>query len=225
MSEKKNVKKRGEGGKGKKKGSAVRKIINVSIGLLALIPLAIFSLVVACNVAIDNVVSDRLYDNVDDIPKRSVCVVLGTTPYLKGNKNGNPYFNNRIAAAVQLYKARKVDTVILSGDSSKFYDETKVMHKALVKQGVPSRAIKLDTKGKSTFESIRQMKNRFNLKEFIVVSQRFQNERALFIANHYGMDAIGYNARDIDVKKGYRVYFREKLARVKVFIDLFRNML
>ena len=67
------------------------------------------------------------------------------------------------------------------------------------------------------------MKKNFNEKEFTIVSQSFQNERAIFIANHYGLDAIGYNARDINIKKGYRVYFREVFARVKVFADILKS--
>lgn len=195
----------------------------IVLGLIALIPVAVFSIIVACNFAITNVTSDKIYDTLSDIPSRDICVVLGTTPYLKGNKNGNPYFYNRIEAATELYKAGKVKTIVVSGDSSKNYDETKIMRSALVKRGVPRKAIITDTKGKGTFESIQQMKKNFNEKEFTIVSQSFQNERAIFIANHYGLDAIGYNARDINIKKGYRVYFREVFARVKVFADILKS--
>ena len=207
--------------KGKKK-SPIRRLVKIVASLIALIPLAIFSIILACNVTIEDVTSERIYNSIEDIPKRDVCVVLGTTPYKKGSKNGNPYFNFRIDAATQLYKAGKARTIIVSGDSSKNYDETKMMRNALVKRGIPSKAIKLDTKGKGTFESMLQMKERFKLKEFTIVSQAFQNERAIFIANHYGLDAIGFNARDINIKKGYRVYFREVFARVKVFIDIIK---
>ena len=66
------------------------------------------------------------------------------------------------------------------------------------------------------------MKNHFKINKFTIVTQAFQNERAIFIANHYGLDAIGFNAQDIDIKKGYRVYFREAFARVKVFLDILK---
>ena len=207
----------------KKKRSIIGSFLKIVMGLIALVPIAVFSIIVACNVAITNVASERIYDDIDEIPAREICVVLGTAPYQKGNKNGNPYFYNRIEAAAGLYKAGKVKTIVVSGDSSRNYDETKMMLNALVKRGVPKKAIKKDTKGKGTFESMQQMKKHFKKQQFTVVSQSFQNERAIFIANHYGLDAIGYNARDINIKKGYRVYFREVFARVKVFADILKS--
>lgn len=208
--------------KPKKKKSLAGRISRIIIRIITLIPLAIFSVILACNIAVRNTTSDKLYNSIEKIPKRNVCVVLGTTPNKKGQKNGNSYFFNRINAATKLYKAGKVKTIIVSGDSSKYYDETKMMRDALVKRGVPRSAIKLDTKGKGTFESMLQMKNHFKINKFTIVTQAFQNERAIFIANHYGLDAIGFNAQDIDIKKGYRVYFREAFARVKVFLDILK---
>ncbi len=197
-----------------------KKIVLRLFGTILLLPLALFSMILACDIAISNTAAERLYNNTDSIPKNKVCVVLGTTPYRKGYPNGNPYFNYRIEAAAQLYKKKLVKQIIVSGDSSKNYDETTKMRNALIKHGVPRKAIIRDTKGKSTIESMKRMKEHFKLKSFTVVSQRFQNERAIFLADHLELNAIGYNARDINVKKGYRVYFREKLARVKVFIDI-----
>ena len=191
--------------KPKKKKSLAGRISRIIIRIITLIPLAIFSVILACNIAVKNTTSDKLYNSIEKIPKRNVCVVLGTSPNKKGQKNGNSYFFNRINAATKLYKAGKVKTIILSGDSSKYYDETKMMRE-----------------GKGTFESMLQMKNHFKINKFTIVTQAFQNERAIFIANHYGLDAIGFNAQDIDIKKGYRVYFREAFARVKVFLDILK---
>lgn len=198
----------------------LKKIVLRLFGTILLLPLALFSIILACDIAISNTAAEKLYDNIDSIPKNDVCVVLGTTPYRKGYPNGNPYFNYRVEAAAQLYKKRVIKQIIVSGDSSKNYDETTKMRNALAKRGVPRKAIIRDTKGQSTIESMRRIKEHFKIERFTLVSQQFQNERAIFLANHMGLDAIGYNARDINVKKGYRVYFREKLARVKVFIDI-----
>lgn len=204
----------------KNKKNNITKAFARLIGLIALTPIAIFSLTLACDIAISNNSSGRIYDNIDDIPFNETCVVLGTTPYSKNMKSGNPYFNNRMNAVAELYKNGKIKRIIVSGDSSKNYDETKKMHEALVKRGIPRKAIIKDTKGKNTIKSIKEVKRRFKLDEFTIVSQKFHNERALFIADHYKLKAIGYNADDMNIKKGYRVYFREKLARIKVFIDI-----
>jgi len=56
-----------------------------------------------------------------------------------------------------------------------------------------------------------------------VISQPFHNERAIFIAGKEDIDAIGFNARDVGTRVGFRVMIREKLARVKVFVDYLTN--
>lgn len=200
--------------------SLAKRIILRTISLVAIIPIAIFSIVVACDIAISHYASDNIHTKTETLPQNNTCIVLGTTPYRKGYKNGNPYFYNRMDAAAKLYKEGKVERIIASGDSSKNYNETGMMRKALIKRGVPSSAIVCDTKGHSTLESIKRAKEHFKLKQFTIVSQKFQNERAIFIAKHYGLEAIGYNAKDIKLEKGYKVFFREKLARIKVFIDI-----
>ncbi len=201
----------------------IKKIVVRLLGAILLLPLALFSIIIACDITISETAAPRLYDTTDSLTKGRVCIVLGTTPYRKGYKNGNPYFNYRIEAAAKLYKEKIVKKIIVSGDSSKNYDETSKMLSALVKRGVPRSAIRRDTKGKSTLQSIQRAREHYKLDSCIIVSQKFHNERALFIANHYRLDAVGYNARDLNVKKGYRVYFREKLARVKVILDILRK--
>lgn len=208
--------------KTKKSNKAIRLFARI-MGYLALIPAAIFSLTIACDIAISNSTSERIFDDIKDVPKYSTCVVLGTTPYSKETKRGNPYFNNRMDAVAELYRRGGIKQIIVSGDSSRNYDETAKMSSALKKRGVPGKIIVRDTKGQNTLKSIKNVKEGFKTDEFIVVSQQFQNERAIFIANHYRMNAVGYNARDINIKSGYRTFFREKLSRIKVFFDLFKE--
>ena len=56
-----------------------------------------------------------------------------------------------------------------------------------------------------------------------VISQQFHNERAIFLARHYGIHAIGYNAEDVDMQQGFKTRVRELLARVKVYVDFFTS--
>lgn len=53
-----------------------------------------------------------------------------------------------------------------------------------------------------------------------VISQLFHNQRAIYIAKKEGVEAIGFNAKDVSANVGFRVQVREKLARVKVFVDM-----
>ena len=52
-----------------------------------------------------------------------------------------------------------------------------------------------------------------------VISQPFHNERALYIAAREGISAVGFNAKDVAKDAGAPVQAREKLARVKLFLD------
>ena len=61
----------------------------------------------------------------------------------------------------------------------------------------------------------------FGQKTFIVVSQQFHNERAIFIARYYNIEAYGYNAKDLNLNKfSVKTKVRELFARVKVFVDI-----
>ena len=63
----------------------------------------------------------------------------------------------------------------------------------------------------------------FGQTRYTVISQDFHNRRAIYIAHAKGFEAVGYNAKDVDAYSGFKTQVREKLARVKVFLDLFTN--
>ncbi len=64
----------------------------------------------------------------------------------------------------------------------------------------------------------------FGQDSFIIVSQKFHNERAVFIARQKGLDAYGYNAKDLRLSKwSFKTKIREIFARVKVFVDIVTN--
>jgi len=165
--------------------------------------------------------SGRLYDSVEKIPARRVAIVLGTNERLS-NGNPNPFFDHRITAAAALYKAGKVKRLLLSGanpDAS--YDEPTAMKRRLMALGVPEHVIALDFAGFRTLDSIVRAKEVFDLKEFIIVSQKFHNERSLLIARRYGIEAIGLNAKDVPARWAMKVTVREWFARVKAVLDLY----
>ena len=95
--------------------------------------------------------------------------------------------------------------------------------KDLIKAGIPSEKIFLDYAGFRTLDSMVRAKEVFGLERVTVISQKFHNERAIYLAHHKGLNAIGYNAKDVQIKFGLKVQIREYLARVKVFLDLALN--
>ena len=60
----------------------------------------------------------------------------------------------------------------------------------------------------------------FGQDSYTIVSQKFHNARAIFIAKKKGIDAIGFNARDAHIRYGFKTQLREIFARCKVFLDL-----
>ena len=197
-------------------------ILAIAAGLL-LVPLIAVIFVVLCNLVIVQYSSGRVYDDVKDVPYREVGLLLGTSPNT-ANGAKNLYFTYRIDAAVELYKAKKIGRILISGDGrEKNYDEPKYMRRHLIKRGIPANKITLDKKGLRTYDSVINAKKTYKLSEFTVISQRFHNERAIFLAGRRGMDAIGFNAKDAPNQKGKaatKIKIREVLARVKVFADL-----
>ncbi len=165
---------------------------------------------------------DKLYEltELQKLPKNKVGLVLGTTRIL-ANGRINRYYKYRILAAAQLYKAGKVDYLLVSGDNkTKDYDEPTDMYNDLIKEGVPANRIYRDYAGFRTLDSVVRSKAIFGQEKITIISQAFHNERALFLARRNGVDAVAYNARDLSLRAGLKVRIRELLARSKMLLDL-----
>ena len=133
----------------------------------------------------------------------------------------NAYFYNRIKAATDLYKSGKIQYIIVSGDnSSKDYNEPEDMQFALIQQGVPQDRIILDHAGFRTLDSVVRAKDIFGQTKIVIISQKFHNERAVFLAQKNGIQAFGYNAEDVNKYAGLKTNLREYLAKAKAYWDL-----
>jgi SanA protein len=172
------------------------------------------------NWAIKSNAEGKIFDQVSDCPKVKVALVLGTSRTLKYG-NDNLYFSYRIKAAVELYRAGKVEYILVSGDNGiTTYDEPTDMKNALIAAGIPANKIFLDYAGFRTLDSMERALKVFGQKEVIVVSQQFHNERAIYLGEHFGMTVYGYNAKDVAKMGGFRTKVRERFARMKVFWDI-----
>jgi SanA protein len=166
-------------------------------------------------------VSDKVYTSIDEIPHKKVALVLGTSKYLRNGKE-NLYFTYRIDAAYKLFEAGKADFFLVSGDNSILnYNEPAMMKKALSEKGVPDSLIFPDYAGFRTLDAIIRCKKVFMEDDIIIISQEFHNERALFIADKTGLNAIAYNAKDIEFSSSYSIILREFGARLKAIMDIY----
>lgn len=164
-----------------------------------------------------------LYHDIKNVPQRQVGLVLGTNKYLKRGLV-NSYYKNRIDTAAQLYHAGKVSYLVVSGDNRKNnYNEPRQMRKDLIKAGVAADAIQPDYAGLRTLDSVLRMDKVFGHKNYLIISQRFHNQRAVFLARAKGQNPIAFNAPNPDKQNMTKVIMREFLARVRAVIDLITN--
>ena len=171
------------------------------------------------NHKIETETKDFVTNDVQKLPNEKVGLLLGTSKTLKSGWK-NLYFFNRIDAAEQLYKSGKIKYILISGDNSqKDYSEPEDMQAELIKRGIPADKIVLDFAGFRTLDSVVRAKEIFGQNSFIIISQKFHNERAIFLAQHYGIKAYGFNAKDVNKYAGFKTMLREKFARAKVFVD------
>jgi len=194
---------------------AIGRLLKVTLGLILLGCLFI----AWANVSAVWASRGRVFDDVSEVPQSQVGLVFGTTDRVNGREN--LYFRYRIEAAARVWKAGKLETLIVSGDNrTRYYNEPEKMKQALVNLGIPEDRIVCDYAGLRTFDSVVRAKEVFGVTSLLVISQRFQNERAIYIARANGIETYGYNARDVSAKAGSKTRIREVGARVKMWLDV-----
>jgi vancomycin permeability regulator SanA len=174
-----------------------------------------FLLMVAASVWMVSAASGRIYFRAEDVPARPVGIVLGTGP-------GTPEMAARLNAAAALYKDGKVRCLLVSGGSNLDegrYDEAVVMCAGLVHRGVPRAAITQDNKGWRTLDSIARARQVYGLTQVVIISQNLHLPRSLFLADHWGLDAVGFAARE-PKPIWSESHLRELLARVLAVADV-----
>lgn len=187
-------------------------------GLLALFVTLLFIFLI--DLWVQTSTSEQIFTSVEEMPKNKVGLLLGTRKMLRSGYI-NLYYSHRIDAAEKLFKSGKIEFILISGDNSREeYDEPTDMKNDLVERGVPENKIYLDYAGFRTLDSVIRANAIFGQEKFTVISQPFHNERAIFISEKKGLKPIGFNAKDVSNRYGWKVQVREKLARVKMLLDI-----
>ncbi len=188
--------------------------------ILLLIFIISIALTFTANHSIEKNAENKTFSNASKIKKNKVGLVLGTAKFLK-NGEINLYFKYRINATVELYKKGKIDFILVSGDNgNKNYDEPTDFKNELIKKGIPVNKIFLDYAGFRTLDSVIRAKEIFGQTSITIISQKFHNERAIYLAEKNGISAIGFNARDLNGKYGLKTKIREYFARTKAYLDI-----
>jgi SanA protein len=137
--------------------------------------------------------ADRIYTDINSVPPAPVALVLGAGLW----KNGipTPALYDRVATAVDLYRAGKVKKLLMTGDNRFVnYNEPEAMRKLALQLGVPDRDIVLDYAGRRTYDSCYRAKEIFQVSRVVIVTQRFHLDRSLFLCDAMGIPAIGFAA-------------------------------
>ena len=203
----------------------MKKVYKVTWIALGICIALIIGVMLICNQIVLNNADGKIFSDIDSIKYNKVGLLLGTTPQARFDRITNYFFIYRIDAAEQLYKAGKIDQILISGDEDSLdgINEPECMRDSLVARGVPVSAIILDGKGYRTICSVINANKVYGLKSFTVISQKFHNERAIYQAEHLGLDVENiqaYNAKDPKSRRAYLTTIREYFARVKMFWDL-----
>ncbi|MCL4481686.1 MAG: YdcF family protein [Bacteroidetes bacterium] len=187
---------------------------------LGLLGLGFFFFVLWINLEVTKIGKQYSYDSVGSLPHNHCAVVLGTSKYLSTGKV-NLYYTYRIQSAVLLYKSKKIDYIIVSGDNKhRSYNEPISMFNDLVEAGIPKEHIVLDYAGFRTLDSVVRCSLVFGQHQFTVISQPFHNHRAVFLGRKRGLDVVAYNAGDLKGRPAIKVILREIGARVLLAYDL-----
>lgn len=201
------------------------KTIKILAWVVASAIIGCIALLLICNHIVESNAVGKAFSEIDSIKYNKVGLLLGTTPQSRYDNKKNDFFKYRIEAAVQLYKAGKIEMILISGDDNSLngVNEPECMRDSLVARGISPSKILLDGKGYRTISSIINANKVFGLNSFTIISQQFHNERAIYQAEHLGLDTESiqaYNAKMPQARRAYITTIREYFARVKMFLDL-----
>ncbi|WP_437970706.1 ElyC/SanA/YdcF family protein [Sorangium sp. So ce260] len=137
--------------------------------------------------------SARIYRDVDVVPRGQVAIVPGALVWPDGTPSA--VLEDRLAAALALYGAGKVQRILVSGDHGRVgYDEPNAMRAWLVRRGVPSEDVFMDHAGLRTLDTMQRAARVFGVRDAVVCTQEFHLPRALYLARAAGFPAVGYAA-------------------------------
>jgi SanA protein len=155
----------------------------------------------------------------EDVPSRRVAIVFGAGITADGRPM--PALADRVWTASELYKAGKVEKLLMSGDNRFVdYNEPEAMRQYALEQGVPDEDIVLDYAGRRTYDTCYRADYIFGVEEAVLVTQWFHLDRALYICDRLGIDAVGVAADRREYYSARYWWLREVAAVARAWLDL-----
>jgi SanA protein len=177
----------------------------------------ILILILIVNVFVHFEAGPYIYDSLARAPDAEVALIPGAAVLSNGALS--PVLEDRANMAIQLYRAKKVLKILVSGDNSTVsYNEVNPVRNYLLTNGIPDQDIFLDHAGFDTYSTMYRARDIFGVTSILIASQSFHLSRAVFIARELGINAYGVNA-----DAGHYLlinYIREVFADEKAVFDL-----
>lgn len=148
----------------------------------------------------------------EDPPR--TAIVYGARVYR--NDRPSAVLEDRIVAAVELYRAGKVGRLLMSGSENRGRsDEPAAMKRTAVGLGVPEEDILTDRCGRRTYLTCRRAADEFGIGRAVHVTQEFHLPRAIYLAERMGIDSLGLAA-------DRRTYLDERAWARREFLAVLR---
>lgn len=162
---------------------------------------------------------DQIYTQVAEVPATPVAIVFGAGYWPSGRLSDA--LSDRMETAIDLYRAGKVNKLLLSGDNRVVdYNEPAVMAEYALDRGVPRQDLVLDYAGRRTYDSCYRARAIFGVESAVLVTQAFHLPRALHTCDRLGMEVAGIEADRRRYHRAPWFSFREVLALVRAWLDL-----
>lgn len=146
------------------------------------------------------------------------CIlILGCGVRVDGTPS--PMLEDRLETGIDLYNNGAAAKILISGDNGQItYNEIHVMLHYLLDRGIPPEDIFCDHAGFSTYDSVHRANSIFGAQRMIIVTQKYHQYRAQFIASKLGIESIGVCAPNIHYRGWIYREIREIAARDKDFV-------
>jgi uncharacterized SAM-binding protein YcdF (DUF218 family) len=152
------------------------RIVLAGIGLLLLVWIASF-------------VAVLIWEQNDQARPASAIVVLGAAQYVG---RPSPVLRARLDHAVDLWRRKLAPVIIVTGGTGRgdTTSEAAVSRRYAIKQGVPARSILMETKGRTTSESmdgVAALMAQRDRRDVLLVSDPFHMLRLTILARRHGL--------------------------------------
>ena len=187
------------------------------VGVLALLSVIV---VVVSYFTIRSGSEKYIYSDTSSLSHAQAVMILGASTLSNGDLS--LILKQRVDTAISIYRKGIVDKILVTGDNGTLsYNEVDPVRVYLLKNNIPEKDIFLDHAGFDTYSSMYRARDVFLIESIVVVSQSFHLPRAVYIARHLGLSAVGVSADNCSYL--WRNYVREVFADVKALVDVYLN--